>query len=259
MAETINWPSNPSIGDSFTSSYGRIWWWDGCAWTGTCCPPLIECDPFTEGLKIMFSMISEDDIVFGLILNFVPQEDGTFLSAITISEDFDIPDYIIVLTNSVISFNENLNRWEINSLTEAGLLAWNDSLIGEWTIDSDFISSVISKCVYVNNICAFGELGEEEGYNVPYIPFFFNPEEDDIDNLGDFYLQFTGGEDFGSIVYDSGEWVLFYDLDDDESPSDFFGSIEGTSNTLPTGEWTLIPKNTDLITFTTTSSFNCDK
>jgi hypothetical protein len=259
MAQAINWPVNPSIGDSFTSSYGRIWWWDGCAWAGTCCPPSTECDPFAEGLRILFSFGVEEDLSLGLLLNYVPQEDGSFVSAISATGE-DLPDFIKVLTTLEISFNEGLNRWEIISTVEGEeLLAWSDSLVGEWTIPTEFEGeqiSVTSKCGYTDNICATGQL-EGKNQNVTYIPVFFNPTTEDIDNLGDFYLQFTGGESFGVIAYDSGEWFLFYDLDDDESPSDFFGSIEGTSNTLPTGEWNLVPDNTDLISFTTTSGPNC--
>ena len=48
--DPIIWPPSPTVGQSFTSDYGRTWWWDGCGWVASCCPP--DTCTYADGVTV---------------------------------------------------------------------------------------------------------------------------------------------------------------------------------------------------------------
>ena len=201
----ISWPKNPSLGEVYTSPYGRTWVYDGCGWVATCCPP--ECNPVISGLTAIFEI-----------------EDGLFIS-LNFNYDANSSSYIGPPNTGALTYNSSLSRWEATD-TYGLILAYSNSLQGVYTSDlTDFYLE--TRCGQPAAICLDANLGEEDLYEETYYPVTAG-----IDGPLFGYFGFLGS----SILYDpiEGSWITEF-INRGELP--YFGTFAGSENVPPIGTW----------------------
>lgn len=165
----INWPSTPENGQVYKSSFGRIWVWDGCAWTATCCPPVV-CDPYRDG------------IVFKIGISF--ENEGDFDSFIFFSGKYieysESPTWIAYMGNiPFLNLFRTIDGWILKDLDGLFVSSLNQDVdipIGIWE-PSESISSFETYCGSgFPTYCMLATVNGEE-FIVNFIPVYLSNGE----------------------------------------------------------------------------------
>jgi len=234
----INWPKNAKIGDVYQGPNGRYWIFDGCAWTGTCCPPISECNNISEGVLLTFGVINLFETSIGPYVeaNLTYFGDDSYGNPVYhLKSYYDGPDKVEFFFT--LLFNQDINSWTLylsvsvlDGISGGAEIAYlpgvasGESIEGNWEFTNPYGNelyfSISSACGADNGICV---TQFNDGFTYTYNLF---PWKSEIDSPIEGYLALPNV----FLLWDSitEEWIFV-----DHSGNNY--SIAGTSTQPPSG------------------------
>ena len=234
----INWPKNANTGDVYQGPNGRYWIFDGCAWTGTCCPPISECSNVIDGILLTLGVTSFIGEAIGpyLEVNITYFGDDSYGNPVYHTRGYyngpDMSDYFFT-----VLFNQDTSSWTLyfslsttNDIFEGNEIAYlpsvspGESIEGNWEFTNPYSNdpffSVTSACGADNGICVT-QFNDGFTYTYNLLPW-----KSTIDSPIEGYLTPPGVFLFWDSITE--EWIFI-----DYSSS--YYSIAGISTQPPSG------------------------